>query len=113
MNTEVYEIGGKTYRRSVVYKDKFTFGFSDKLENNYLPIPEQYGLVSFQSVGKKEFWLNFSDHGSRMLIETVKAERNKQKVIEIIPPEPTPEEIAAKEEALKAAQAAAAKSKKG
>lgn len=47
-----------------------------------------------------------------MMIEAVRAERNKQKVIEIKPPEPTPEEIAAREEALKAAQAAAAKNAK-
>ena len=44
-----------------------------------------------------------------MLIETVKAERNPQKLVEVKPPTPTAEEIAAKEEAAKAAAAAAAK----
>lgn len=112
MQCETYEVAGKTYHRSVVYKDKFTFGFSDKQSNNYMPLPEQYGLVSYKPVGTKEFWLNYQDHGSKMMIEAVRAERNKQKVIEIKPPEPTPEEIAAREEALKAAQAAAAKSAK-
>lgn len=36
---------------------------------------------------------------------------NERKLIRIDPPKPTPEEIAAREEAIKAAQAAAAKSK--
>lgn len=40
VNSETYEVGGNKYKRSVVYKDKITFGFSDKLEDNYLKVPE-------------------------------------------------------------------------
>lgn len=40
MNSETYEVAGKQYQRSVVYKDKFSFGFSDKQPNNYMPLPE-------------------------------------------------------------------------
>jgi hypothetical protein len=57
--------------------------------------------------------LNFKDKETKLLIETVEASRNPQKLVEIKPPEPTAEEIAAKEEAAKAAAAAAAKAKKG
>ena len=103
MNCETFEVGGQTYKRSYVNKDKYTFGISDVQPNNYLPQHEQFGLVSYKQSGTKEFWLNFSDYESKMTIETVRAERNKQKVVEIVPPEPTPEEIAEKEEALKAA----------
>jgi hypothetical protein len=41
----------------------------------------------------------------------VQKKRNPQKLIRIDPPKPTPEEIAAREEAIKQAQAAAAKNK--
>jgi len=48
-----------------------------------------------------------------MLIETVEAVRNKRGLVEVKPPEPTAEEIAAKEAEKAAAAAAAAKNKKG
>ena len=63
--------------------------------------PEQVGLVSYQPIGKQQFWLNFSDNESKMLIEPVQAIRNKRRMIEVLPPEPTAEEIAAKEEAAR------------
>jgi hypothetical protein len=56
--------------------------------------------------------LNFSDNESKLILETVKAERNLQKTVEVFPLEPTAEEIAAKEAAA-AAALAAAKGKKG
>lgn len=65
--------------------------------------------MSYKPLGDNQFWLNFSDGETRMLIENVEATRNKQRMIEILPPEPTAEEIAAKEEAAKAAAAAAGK----
>jgi len=37
--------------------------------------------VSYKPIGDHQFWLNFSDQESKMLIETVKAERNKRKVV--------------------------------
>lgn len=81
-------------------------------KDKYCTLPEQTGLVSYQNVGDRQFWLNFADRDSKLLVETVEARKNKQKLIEVKPAEPTPEEIAAKEEAAKAA-AAAAKGKKG
>jgi len=111
MNCETYEIGGKKYKKSVVYKDKYSFGICQINKDSYLKAPEQHGLVSYVPVGEQQLWLNFSDNDSKLIIETVKAVRNQQELIEIKPPAPTPEEIAAKEEAAKAAAAAAAKNK--
>ena len=60
--------------------------------------------------GDVEFWMNF-ENDTKMLVEKVKYEQNPQKLIRIDPPKPTPEEIAAREEAVKQAQALAAKNK--
>lgn len=54
--------------------------------------------------------MNF-ENDTKLLVESVKYEKNPQKLIRIDPPKPTPEEIAAREEAIKQAQAAAAKNK--
>lgn len=104
IQSEQFEVNGKTFRKSMVFKDKLTFGFAERetSKSSYLPVPEKFGLVSYRQVGTKQFWLNHSDHGTKMHIETVMAERNKQKIVEIKPPEPTPEEIAQKEEERKA-----------
>ena len=107
INSEVFEIGGKKVTRSIVQKDKYTFGFSKG--TSHLKVQEQFGLVSYKPVGDDQFWLNFSDGETRMLIENVEAARNKQRMIEILPPEPTAEEIAAKEEAARLAAEAAKK----
>lgn len=42
-----------------------------------------------------------------MLVESVGLSRNDRKLIRIDPPKPTPEEIQAREDAIKQAQAAA------
>lgn len=52
--------------------------------------------------GNLEFWLNF-ENDTKLLVEKVKVEKNPQKLIRIDPPKPTPEEIAAREEAIKQA----------
>jgi len=113
MNCETYEIGGVKYKKSVVYKDKYSFGICQINKDSYLKAQKQHGLVSYHPIGEQQLWLNFSDNDTKLIIETIKAERNKQEMIEILPPQPTPEEIAAKEEAARAAAAAAAKGKKG
>ena len=51
------------------------------------------------------------ENDAKMLVEHIKRVRNPQRLIRIDPPKPTPEEIAAREEAVKQAQAAAAKNK--
>jgi len=110
MKVDHFEIGGKKFSKSVVMKDNFTFGLREarkdqiKLDNE----PEEFGLVSLKPVGDTEFWLSF-ENGTKMLVEQVAMKRNDQRLIKIDPPKPTPEEIAAREEAIKAAQAAAAK----
>jgi len=103
MTSEEYEIGGDKKTRAYVYKDKLEFGLRENYKEGFQPSQEQHGLVSYKSVGDHQFWLNFSDHETKLMVETLEANRNPQKMIEIKPPEPTPEEIAAKEEAQKAA----------
>ena len=51
------------------------------------------------------------DNDIKLLVETVQYTENPQRLIRIDPPKPTPEEIAAREEAIKQAQIAAAKNK--
>ena len=70
-------MGGVPYKRSVIYKDKYSFGVQPVTDNSYMETPKQHGLVSYQPVGDQQFWLNFSDNESKMLIETVEAHRNK------------------------------------
>lgn len=51
------------------------------------------------------------DNDIKLLVEQVQYVENPQRLIRIDPPKPTPEEIAAREEAIKLAQIAAAKNK--
>ena len=62
---------------------------------------EMYGLVSYKMIGDTEFWLQF-ENGTRLGVEQVKLCRNGQMTVRVEPPPPTAEEIAAKEEAIKA-----------
>ena len=71
---------------------------------------EEYGLGKFERKGDLELWVHL-DNEAKMLVEKVQMKRNPQKLIRIDPPKPTPEEIAAREEAIKQAQLAAAKNK--
>lgn len=72
INSEEFLIGGERRRKSIVYKDKYTFGLRQvDTANPKIGQPEQNGLVSYKQVGNHEFWLNFSDHESKMLIESV------------------------------------------
>lgn len=53
MNSEEYTVGGRTWRRSVVYKDNYSFGLTQKSAGEqYLGQPEQQGLVSYKPVGE-------------------------------------------------------------
>lgn len=63
MNSEDFSLGGESWRRSVIYKDNITFGITSKPEGaRFIGQPEQEGLVSYQPIGKHQFWLNFSDN---------------------------------------------------
>lgn len=53
-------------------------------------------------MGTTDLWLRF-ENDTKVLIEAVQKQRNPQKMIRIDPPKPTPEEIAAREEAIKQA----------
>jgi hypothetical protein len=101
MTSEEWEIGGIKRTKSIVYKDGFTFGLRTVPDGGHLPTEKIHGLVSYKPVGKHQFWLNFQDKDTKLLVETVEAARNAREMIEIKPPEPTPEEIAAREEAAK------------
>jgi len=96
----------------VVYKDNLTFGLR-KATSNQVEVPEdekEYGLFGYKPVGDTELWVHF-ENKTKMLVENVKIDMNERKLIRIDPPKPTPEEIAAREEKIKAAQIAASKSK--
>ncbi len=60
-----YEVGGKSFKKSHVIKDNLTFGLRERVPKE---VPEEYGLVSYNTVGESEFWLNFEDD-SKMLVE--------------------------------------------
>jgi hypothetical protein len=85
MNSETFSVGGELRKRTCVYKDKYVFGVSAPCpdRSNYMQSPEQHGLVSYKIVGEQQFWLNFSDAESRMVVETVEAQRNRQKIIQV------------------------------
>lgn len=76
MTSEEYQIGGITRTKSIVYKEKMTFGLSEMKPDGLLPVPEQHGLVSYKNIGEHQLWVNFSDKESKMLIETCEAQRN-------------------------------------
>jgi hypothetical protein len=79
-------------------------------EDTRSPEDKEYGLVSYRAIGSTEFWIRF-ENDTKMMVECISYDRNPQRLIRIDPPKPTAEELAAREEALKVAQAAAAKSK--
>lgn len=111
MTSEEYEIGGVQRTKSVAIKDNQTFGFH--MDNtDHLPKAQQKGLFSMKSVGSHQFWLNFSDKESKLLVETVEIQRNQREMVEILPPEKTEEELKAEAEAAAAAAAAAKGAKK-
>lgn len=115
MTSEEYEIGGRKRLRSLVHKNDMTFGFRllEDGAKEYLPVPEQTGLVQYKPVGNHQFWLNFSDKETRLTVDNVEVVRNKRHMVEVPPPEKTEEEKKAEEEAKAAAAAAAAKNPKG
>lgn len=71
------------------------------------------GLVKYVASGENQFWLNFSDKETKLLVEPVEVSRNQREMIEVPPPPKTEEELKAEEEAKAAAAAAAAKAKPG
>lgn len=71
MNVEEVQIGGKSYKKSIIQKDKMTFGIQDFNPKFEMPLPEQHGLVSYKQIGKKQMYINFSDMETKLQIETV------------------------------------------
>lgn len=113
MKVDSCSVGGAEFRKSIIIKDNLAFGLRRATDAPYEgneKEPELNGLVSYTKVGGTDFWLRF-ENDTKVLIESVKRKRNPQKLIRIDPPKPTAEEIAAREEAIKQAQAAAAKNK--
>jgi hypothetical protein len=47
MTSEEYEIGGIKRIKSIVYKDKFTFGIKEMQKDAYMKLPQQFGLVTY------------------------------------------------------------------
>lgn len=126
MRVDHFTIGGKTFSKSIVVKDNLKFGLrarnqaNDEIKQEVVArkagekVAEKddpsEGLVQYRSVGDTEFWLNF-ENGTRMGVEQVQLKRLPYKIIRTDPEPPTAEELAAKEEALKAQAAALAKQK--
>ena len=73
INSEEYVIGGERRKKSIVYKDQYTFGIRKVEGDQLVGQPEQFGLVSYKPIGSHQFWLNFSDNDSKLLMETVQA----------------------------------------
>jgi hypothetical protein len=113
MKVDSCSAGGLEFNKSIVLKDNIAFGLRKACDRHYdapaSPV-EEFGLVSYKKVGDTDFWLRF-ENDTKVLVESVQVQRNPQKLIRIDPPKPTAEEIAAREEAIKQAQAAAAKNK--
>ena len=110
MRVEHFTVGGLQFSKSIVFKDNFKFGLRQKdlnqeaQQEDYNSADEddtENGLVSYKQIGDSEFWLHF-ENGTKLSVEQVQLKRNPQKTIRIDPPIPTAEEIAAKEEAIKA-----------
>lgn len=121
IKVDAFSANGQTSKKSVVFKDNLTFGLrktNAEQTVSYLTPAEQeqseeekeYGLYTMMREGEHEFWINF-ENDTKLLVEKVNFNKNPQRLIRIDPPKPTPEEIAAREEAVKQAQAAAAKNK--
>ena len=111
MKVDTCSVGGKDFKKSIITKDKLAFGLRRATDQEYSKPEEQLnGLISYKKVGRTDFWLRF-ENDTKVLVESVQKQRNPQRLVRIDPPKPTAEEIAAREEALKQAQAAAAKNK--
>lgn len=136
MKVDTFEIAGKKYTKSSVMKDNLTFGLRkaeiDSSENMSLEQlkekalqkfkkdgpnakeeedpDKEYGLYSYNRLGDTELWINF-ENNTKLLAEYVGMNQNSKKLIRIDPPKPTPEEIKEREDAIKAAQALAAKNR--
>lgn len=125
MRVDHFSIGGQQFSKSVIIKDNLKFGLrqrdmsQDEDQDATAADPEGYnsaddeddvdnGLVAYKQTGDSEFWLHF-ENGSKLAVEQVQIKRNPQKTIRVDPPLPTAEDIAAKEEAIKAYQAAVQK----
>ena len=124
MRVDHFTVGGKTFSKSIVTKDNLKFGLrprdqtNDEIKQEVVArkagekiddaVDPSEGLVQYRSVGDTEFWLNF-ENGTKMGVEQVQLKRRPYKIIRTDPEPPTPEEIARKEEAIKAQQAALAK----
>lgn len=109
IKVDACSVAGLDFRKSLVIKDNLAFGLRRATETQQEG-PEEHGLVSYKKVGTTDLWLRF-ENDTKVLVESVQKVRNPQKMIRIDPPKPTAEEIAAREEAIKQAQAAAAKNK--
>jgi hypothetical protein len=102
MKVDTYTVGGNTYKKSVVYQDNLVFGLRKANLDGQEPSEEEkeYGLYSTKRVGEHEFYMSF-ENDIKLLVEQVQYSQNPQRLIRIDPPKPTPEEIAAREEAIK------------
>lgn len=111
IKVDTCSVGGNSFKKSIITKDKLAFGLRRATDLAYTPEQEILnGLISYKKIGTTDFWLRF-ENDTKVLVEAVQKKRNPQKMIRIDPPKPTAEEIAAREEAIKQAQAAAAKNK--
>lgn len=101
MRVDQYEVGGQKYSKSQIIKDNLTFGLRPAAKEVETE-KEEFGLFSWKKVGQTEMWMHF-ENNTKFLAESIGMTRNEQKLIRIDPPKPTPEEIAAREEQIKAA----------
>jgi hypothetical protein len=104
-----FAVGGQQFSKSVVVKDNLRFGLRQRQPEK--AAHTEFGLVRQVPVGDSEFYLHF-ENGTKLGLEQIQMQRNPQRMIEVPPPEPTPEEIAYKLEQQKKYNEAAAKAAK-
>jgi hypothetical protein len=104
MRVDNFQIAGQAVKKVVTIKDNLTFGLrkAQIAVESTLEEEKEFGLVSYKAIGDTEFWLQF-ENDTKLLVECSIYGRNPQRLIRIDPPKPTAEEIAAREEAIKAA----------
>mmetsp|Transcript_5576 Transcript_5576/g.4248 ORF Transcript_5576/g.4248 Transcript_5576/m.4248 type:complete len:142 (+) Transcript_5576:1369-1794(+) len=110
MKVDHFELGGKSFSKSQIIKDNLTFGLRQSTPDQPLTFEEQkairddpsqeFGLFEYNRLGTTEVWTTF-ENNTKMLGEWIGMRKKETRLRRVDPPKPTPEEIAAREEAAK------------
>ena len=71
MKVDTRSVGGNSFRKAVITKDKLAFGLRRATDLEYAEGVEVLnGLVSYKKIGATDFWLRF-ENDTKVLVETV------------------------------------------